>query len=244
MIRLYRRERNRQNLFRTARFVAVASHHMATEVIKNGAPEGRVQLMPLFPPGMIPDPISPAPRPFSDRILFVSRITALKGWRQLLDAIPIANARLGRLLTLVVAGDGPDREAFEAETRQRKIPAEFLGWVGADEREAEMRKADVLAVPSVWPEPFGLVGIEAGCVGLPAVGFAVGGIPDWLIPGVSGESAPNRPDPRQLADALVRALADDVHWNRLRLGAWETAHQFTPEAHMDRLIPILEAARS
>ena len=44
-------------------------------------------------------------------------------------------------------------------------------------------------MPSVWPEPFGLVGIEAGCVGLPAAGFGVGGIPDWLRPGETGELA-------------------------------------------------------
>src|SRR5262249_13522358 len=106
-----------------------------------------------------------------------------------------------------------------------------------------MAGVDLLVVPSVWPEPFGLVGIEAGCVGLPAVGFAVGGIPDWLLPGVSGESAPGeKPDAGQLADALVRALVDDEHLQRLRVGAWETARRFTREAHRDRLTPILEAA--
>ena len=43
-------------------------------------------------------------------------------------------------------------------------------------------------MPSLWAEPFGLLGIEAGCVGLPAAGYAVGGIPDWLVPGETGES--------------------------------------------------------
>ncbi|MDB5311168.1 MAG: hypothetical protein JWO38_5370 [Gemmataceae bacterium] len=243
MVRLYRRERSRQELFRTARFVAVASRHMAAEAARNGAPEDRVKLTPLFPPAMKPDPDPPPPKPPTGRVLFVGRITAPKGWRHLLDAVPQASAALGRPLTLVVAGDGPDRDAFEAETRRRGVPAEFLGWVGAAEREAEMRRADVLAVPSVWPEPFGLVGIEAGCVGLPAAGFAVGGIPDWLTPGVSGESAPGeRPDPRELADALVRVLADAAHFNRLRVGAWESARRFTPAAHLDRLLPVLEAA--
>ena len=104
-----------------------------------------------------------------------------------------------------------------------------------------MRAADVLAVPSVWPEPFGLVGVEAGCVGLPAVGYATGGIPDWLIPGVSGESAPgDRPDPAELAAALVRALADDDHRHRLAVGAWEVARRFTPEAHVRKLAAVLE----
>jgi glycosyltransferase involved in cell wall biosynthesis len=105
-----------------------------------------------------------------------------------------------------------------------------------------MRAADLLAVPSVWPEPFGLVGIEAGCVGLPAVGYEVGGIPDWLKPSVSGESAPgDRPTVRELAAAIVRALADDGHWQGLRVGAWRVAGEFTLDKHVSRLLTLLSA---
>ena len=106
-----------------------------------------------------------------------------KGLRHLVAALPAASADLGRRLTLIVAGDGPDRAAVEADARRLGVPAEFLGWVGLERRTLEMRAADVLAVPSVWPEPFGLVGVEAGCVGLPAVGYATGGITDWRLPG-------------------------------------------------------------
>ena len=106
-----------------------------------------------------------------------------------------------------------------------------------------MREADLLAVPSVWPEPFGLVGIEAGCVGLPAVAFAVGGIPDWLIPGKSGELAPGDPPTADgLALAIVRALADPTPLQRLRIGAWEVARTFRPGRHLDELERILDAA--
>ena len=224
------------------RRLIAASAHMASELVRNGASPDRVTVAPLFPPASRVDPEPPAPKPRSDRILFIGRITALKGWRELLDTLPRAAAALGRRLTLVAAGDGPDRGAFEAEARRRRVPAEFLGWLGADQLDAEMRSADVLAVPSVWPEPFGLVGLEAGCVGLPAVAFAVGGIPEWLVPGMSGELAAGAwPDSRDLADALVRVLADDARWQRLRVGAWETARQFTPETHLARLLPVLEA---
>jgi glycosyltransferase involved in cell wall biosynthesis len=175
--------------------------------------------------------------------LFVGRITALKGWGHLVDAIQRAAADLGRPLTLVVAGDGPDRGKFEAAARRAGLGAEFLGWVGPERREAEARAADLLVVPSVWPEPFGLVGVEAGCVGTPAVAYAVGGIPDWLEAGVSGEAAPgDRPDPEQLAAAIARALRDPTHWQRLRVGAWEGAKRFGTGAHLDRLLPILAAA--
>jgi glycosyltransferase involved in cell wall biosynthesis len=143
----------------------------------------------------------------------------------------------------VVAGDGPDRPAAQAAARKRGVRVEFLGWVNPARREAEMLAADLLAVPSVWPEPFGLVGVEGGCVGLPAVGYAAGGIPDWLIPGVSGESAPgDRPDPAALASALVRALADDDHLHRLRVGAWSVARKFTVASHLEQLRPVLSAA--
>ena len=243
-VREFARERRRRRTFGSFRAVLAASRHVAGELIRHGVASDRVHLVPL-PVSTVPDASPPAPRPFTGRVLFVGRITALKGWSHLLDALPRAAAQLGRPLTLVVAGDGPDRAACEAECRRRGLAAEFLGWVDSARRDAEMRAADLLAVPSVWPEPFGLVGIEAGCVGLPAVGYAVGGIPDWLEPGVSGESAPgDRPDPRELAAAMVRALANADHWQRLRVGAWETAKRFSMDAHINRLIPILEAARS
>jgi glycosyltransferase involved in cell wall biosynthesis len=242
-LKLYRLGRRRQRLLPRYRAVLVASRHMAAEVVRNGAPPDRVAVTPLFPAATAPDPTGPGPRPRSGRVLFLGRITALKGWRVLTDALPRAAAEIGRPLTLVVAGDGPDEEAFAAAARQRGVPAEFLGWVGAGRREAELRAADVLAVPSVWPEPFGLVGIEAGCVGLPVVAFDVGGIPDWLTPGVSGELAPGeRPNAGAFAAALVRALRDDAHLHRLGVGAWETACRFTPESHLARLLPVLEAA--
>lgn len=242
-VRSYRTRRRWLPVLRRCTALLVASRHMADEMIRNGIPSGRVHLAPLFPTGIIPDPEPPQPRPPTGRVLFVGRITASKGWSHLLAAMVPAAATLGRRLTLVVAGDGTDRPAFEAEARRCGVPAEFHGWVDPVRREAQMRAADVLIVPSVWPEPFGLVGIEAGCVGLPAVGYAVGGIPDWLTPGVSGESAPGqRPHPKELAEALVRALADDSHWQRLRIGAWETAQRFSPTAHLDRLLPVLKAA--
>jgi glycosyltransferase involved in cell wall biosynthesis len=104
-----------------------------------------------------------------------------------------------------------------------------------------MQAADVLAMPSVWPEPFGLSGIEAGGVGLPAVAYRVGGIPEWLESG--GELAEGAPGSvRGLADALGRALKDPDHWHALREGAWRSAQRFSAEAHLDALESVLLAA--
>ena len=49
-----------------------------------------------------------------------------------------------------------------------------------------IRSASIVAVPSLWPEPFGLIGLEAAVHGVPAVAFDVGGIREWLHDGVNG----------------------------------------------------------
>lgn len=240
LVRMYGEARRRQAALRACRAVGVASRHMVAEMVQNGLEPDRVHYLPLFPTMHTPDAMPPTPKVFQGRVLFAGRLTALKGWRHLLDAWPAASAALRRPLALTVAGDGPDRAAFEADCARRDVQSRFLGWVAPSQLAAAMRDHDLLVVPSVWPEPFGLVGVEAGCVGLPAVAFAVGGIPEWLTPGVSGESAPGHaPAPAALADALVRAASDPAHLQRLRVGAWETARRFSAGAHVDRLIALL-----
>lgn len=247
MLRMYGEARRRQSTLQQCEAVVVASQHMVEEMTRNGVSPSRVHHAPLFPTASGPDAAPPATRSFSGRVLYVGRLTALKGWHHLLEAIPKAAQALGRPLTLVVAGDGPDRSAFEAECARRDVTGEFRGWLMREPLVNELRAADVLVVPSLWPEPFGLVGLDAACVGLPAVAYAVGGIPEWLVPGVTGDLAPGtHPRPAALAEALVRTLASPDRWQRLRVGAWQSAGTFTLEAHLDRLLPIFAraAARS
>jgi glycosyltransferase involved in cell wall biosynthesis len=174
-------------------------------------------------------------------VLFLGRHTPDKGVDYLIRALPMAAAKLGRSLRLVTAGTGPDLPRLGTLAARLGVPAQFRGWVAENERIDLMREADLLAVPSVWPEPFGLVGIEAGCVGLPAVAYAVGGIPDWLIPRESGELAGGDPPTVEgLAQAMVRALSDQVRYSGLRVGAWRVARRFTMEAHLSVLEPTLQ----
>jgi glycosyltransferase involved in cell wall biosynthesis len=243
----YRSQRRRQANLASYRAVVVVSRHMADEYRRNGVPHDRVHVVTYFPPipinPALRDPGPPAPRPRTDRVLYAGRLTRLKGVNHLIEAVPRAAAAVDRNLRLIVAGDGPERERLEWLAKRRGTPAEFRGWLKSTEILAEMRAADLVAVPSLWPEPFGLVGIEAGGLGVPAAGYAIGGINDWLIPGVSGESAPgDSPDPRDLAAALARALGDEAHFQRLRLGAWETARRFDPAAHLREVEVVLRAA--
>jgi glycosyltransferase involved in cell wall biosynthesis len=171
--------------------------------------------------------------------LYVGRLVDVKGVDLLIRAVPGAARKLPFSLALTVAGDGPDRKSLAELARKLDVNAEFIGWLDGPEKLKAMQQADLLVVPSRWPEPFGLVGIEAGCLGLPAVGFAVGGIQDWLIPGVSGELAPGDPPTRTgLADAIVRALSSPDHYKRLCLGARQVAQGFKLDKHVNELEAI------
>jgi glycosyltransferase involved in cell wall biosynthesis len=222
------------------RSVMVASDHMYAEYARHQVAPDRLHLVPLPTTSINPTTGPLETREISGSLLFVGRLTDIKGVDYLLKALGPASKHLGRELTLTILGDGPERERLENLARQLGASVEFTGQVEPTRRNEFMRAADLLVIPSLWPEPFGLVGIEAGCVGLPAVGYAVGGIPDWLVSGKSGELAPgNPPTARGLADAIVRALRDPDHYNNLRQGAWEIAKAHGMSAHMKLLEPIL-----
>jgi glycosyltransferase involved in cell wall biosynthesis len=241
MFRLFRQNSERQAGFARYQAVLVASRHMRREYEQHGA--ARVQLLPLPMTGGIPNTPAPAPRVPQGRILFVGRLMDVKGACHLVRAIPRAAQSLGRNLTLTIAGEGAEQAKVQKLAARLNVNVSFSGWLDAQQKLELIRESDLLAVPSLWPEPFGLVGIEAGSLGVPAAGYAVGGIPDWLVPGESGELAPGDPPTiNGLADAMVRALADPVHYNQLRQGAWAIARQFTLDRHIEGLEQVLVAA--
>jgi glycosyltransferase involved in cell wall biosynthesis len=221
--------------------ILVASEHMRREYERHGVHPDKIDLAAL------PNPhedaqFRPAARTASrSKLLFVGRLTQLKGAGEMLRAIPLAEKKLGRPLTVTVAGDGPERESLQEFARRNQLRAEFPGWVQTPQKLDLMEQADLLVVPSLWPEPFGLVGIEAGAHGLPAVAYNVGGIPDWLIAGYSGEHAPGHPPTVEgLANAIQRALSDPSHFSDLCRGAREVSGRFTLAAHVTKLESTLE----
>jgi glycosyltransferase involved in cell wall biosynthesis len=245
MWQLFQLQSKRKSRLPDYQAVLVASRHMHREFEQHGVSQDRLHLVPLPTDGGVPGAQPPRAKDLAYRILFVGRLMDVKGVSHLLRAIPLAAGKLGRPLTLTIAGDGPERAKIEDSARELGLAVEFAGWVDTERRSDLMRQADLVAVPSLWPEPFGLVGIEAGCFGVPAVGFAVGGIPDWLIPGESGELAPGDPPSVEgLAEAMVRALADPEHHQRLCVGAWKMAKQFSLERHITQLEQILSVPTS
>ena len=218
--------------------IVVASQHMKAELVNNGVDKGRLHVNPLFPTRAVTGSrIEPQP----DSVAFLGRMTALKGGDLLVRAVADASAALGRPITLTMIGDGPERSAWQQLARRLDVRAEFVGWLG-EERWSHLERASLLAVPSIWPEPFGLVGLEAASLGVPAVAFDVGGIREWLTPGENGFLvAGDQPGAAPFAAALVQALGDGA-LSLLRRGAMAAAHRMSLGAHLDRLEPVLACA--
>jgi glycosyltransferase involved in cell wall biosynthesis len=171
-------------------------------------------------------------------------MTGIKGGMIMIDALaPVANA-LQRPLEVTFVGDGPDRQRWEQRARRTQaasssIQIEFTGWLDSSRLGQLMLDSDLLVVPSTWPEPFGLVGPEAGFHGLPGTAFAVGGIPEWLSDGVNGRLAPGEPPSAAgLAHAIVECVRDPAELARLKNGAREQAGRYGLQAHIDALVAI------
>jgi glycosyltransferase involved in cell wall biosynthesis len=242
--KMYQVEKARNSRLADYQAVLVGSTHMYSEFERNGVSSEKLHLVRLpltetasFAPATRKDP--------GDRLLFVGRLTDLKGVDFLIRAMPHAQTKLGKKLMLTVAGDGAELGRLQTLAHQQGVAVEFAGWVDSSRRLDLMRKSDLLVVPSLWPEPFGLVGIEAAAVGLPAAGFAAGGIPDWLISGRTGELAPaDSPSAEGLANAIAMALGDPDHYSGLCQGAFEFSRQFTMEKHTAELEAILSRSAS
>ena len=236
--RLYRRaaDANRHN--RGYRALIVASEYVRRQALATGYDAGQVRTLPYFtrPPASSPPPAS------LDTVLFSGRLVREKGLHVLLAAL----ARVARPWKLLVAGDGGDRPRAEAVVRRLGLGdrVRLLGWVDRVTVARCHRDAALVALPSLWPEPFGIVGLEAMAHARPVVGFAVGGVPEWLADGETGTLVPAG-DVGALADAISELLGDPARAAALGAGGRaRVEREFGAATHLERLLAIYRDAAS
>ena len=164
----------------------VNSRYMRAELVRNRFPAEKIELRVPVPPDGDPGFRSA----FSHRnlIVYAGQIVRGKGVDVLLEAL--AGVRVP--FECVVLGDGNHRSSCEQISRKLGLAdrVQFKGHVRSEELKDYYRECSVVAMSSVWPEPFGMVGIEAMRYGLPVVAFDAGGIKEWLIDGRNGFLVP------------------------------------------------------
>jgi glycosyltransferase involved in cell wall biosynthesis len=244
MVRLYRTQSRRLDTLTRCRTIVAFSRHMKDELVRHGLTQV-VVIPPFVTPGVILPRAAASDGPVR-RLLYLGRLETLKGPGRLIDALALVAARLDAPIELTLAGEGSDRDVLEAQAgaiRDPRVTVRFVGWQDAEGRATLLSRADALVMPSLLPEPFGLVGLEAAAAGVPTVAFASGGVRDWLEDGHTGCLAPaagGRAD--VLADAIVRCIGDAAVRDRLGSSARAAAAGLSVDRHVRALEPILAAA--
>ena len=112
----------------------------------------------------------------------------------------------------------------------------WRGWLSQEQLRKEIDESRVLALPSLWPEPFGLAGTEARARARPVAAYDVGGVREWIT---GGGIVVARADEPALARAIITLTNDCASWMTYAAGARKHAERFRVSAHIRRLQDVL-----
>ncbi|WP_371832886.1 glycosyltransferase family 4 protein [Mesorhizobium koreense] len=139
--------------------------------------------------------------------LFIGMMRDLKGPDIFIDALARAQARLGRPLTAVMVGAGPDRDKYLRQVERLKLGEQVRFLEPMQARQA-FSLARSVVVPS-RAEAMPYIVLEALAAGMPMIATAVGGIPEIFG---ANSSALVRPDADELAERMASAICDPIRF--------------------------------
>jgi glycosyltransferase involved in cell wall biosynthesis len=175
----------------------------------------------------------PRSLPETPRIGYLGRLAPSKGIELMLDALaPLVPQRCH----VQVAGSGT--AGYERELKSRCEPR-GVRFVGRVDASRFLSTIDVLVVPSLWHEPFGLVLCEAMDAGVPVVASAVGGIPEIVAHGQSGFLF-QRGNGEELRDHVIRLIEDRELYCRMSHCCRERAETHSFDRMVDSYLRVYE----
>jgi glycosyltransferase involved in cell wall biosynthesis len=197
-LRLLGLTRSRLRALEAMERVLVLSQYMAGELAAMGVAQDKISVLP--PPVELAPPGEEGSRGYH---LLAGRLVERKGVRVALQAVRL----LRKPLPLVVVGDGPLAGEVAAAAAASGGRLVFEAWADRARMSRLLAGAVSLWLPSLWAEPWGLVGPEALSAATPVVASAVGGVAEWLRPGEHGIAVPPG-DPAALAAAADQLAGD------------------------------------
>jgi glycosyltransferase involved in cell wall biosynthesis len=137
-----------------------------------------------------------------DFLLFLGRAAPEKGWRRAVETARLAGERL---ISAVKIADPAEHREWEDNIKP-SLPSEFevYGEIGHDEKLDLLERAKAVLFPIDWPEPFGLVMIEAMACGTPVIATPRGSVPEVIEHGVTGWILDVEGYPEAAAECLRR----------------------------------------
>lgn len=238
----YLRKKQELALHRQFARLIVASEYMFEELLRNGFPTAQIEIHAPVPGRPLPAAGATENASPRNRIVFAGQIVRGKGVDVLLESLALVRTPF----ECIIMGDGNHRAYCESLAFRLGLDhcVKFTGYVSADEVAAYYQTATLAVFSSVWPEPFGLAGLEALRHGLPVVAFDVGGVREWLEDGVSGLLAPWM-DRAGFAGRVETLLRDREYARRLgEQGRALVAERFDFPRYIDGLEELFERVKS
>ena len=164
------------------------------------------------------------------RLGFIGALETHKGVQTLLEAFRRARSPW----RLLIAGAGRLEAAVREQARQDERIT-YVGYAAGSDKEAFFDQLDVLAIPSEWEEPAGLVAVEAAVRGIPAAVSDRGGLPETPEARVFRAGSPGE---------LVRALdwfAERGHIRERSERLLAAQPEFLWSTHVDKVEKLLES---
>jgi glycosyltransferase involved in cell wall biosynthesis len=172
------------------------------------------------------------------RILFLGRLVPEKGLSWLLKALKLTDPRI----QLDIAGEGRAQPQMQKLTKQLGLSdrVTWHGWCNGEKLEALYNQCFSVIFPSIWPEPAGLITLEAYARYRPVIASSVGGIPEYVRHGETGILVA-ADDTKELS-AAITDLSSSYQKSR---SMGERGHalfleEFTLERHIEHLRRIYE----
>jgi len=168
-------------------------------------------------------------------LLYVGRLEKIKGVQVAIDALVQVREKRGDA-TLTIAGTGPYEHVLKDKVRELGLGehVHFVGHVNRDRLYELYCEATVLLIPSLWPEPFGKVGIEAMSVGRPVVASDVGGVREWLTDSEVGYLV-EKGNSKELAEKVLALVSDTSRLEHMSENARKQAEHYSIERYVDHI---------
>ncbi|MDQ4129502.1 MAG: glycosyltransferase family 4 protein, partial [Actinomycetota bacterium] len=190
-----------------------------------------------IPPGWSGDPLPHTGGGDRPTVVCVAKLRPEKGHDLLLAAFALVRQEVPNA-RLVLVGDGDLRPALESQAHELGLTeaVEFAGAVPSI--WTYLAAADVFALASET-EAFGMAIVEAMGAGLPVVAPDVGGVPELVVPGVTGELFPPG-DHHALAARLIDLLASPERRARMAAAALDKAQPLRMEHTLPRYFALYD----
>jgi glycosyltransferase involved in cell wall biosynthesis len=179
--------------------------------------------------------VKPDPRePYGDYVFYASGSNPDKGPHIILEAWQTVSREFRDLKLYMVGCRASWVERMAKKINLRNVV--FFDKLPSEEYYRLMYRARAVVMPSVWPEPFGRVPVEANRLGVPAVVSSAGGLPEIIVDGVTGYVF-RAGDARDLAEKVASVLEKDFDRGEVTRYSYE---RINPQREVEKLIEFFK----